>query len=120
MSNKFEDRLAHAIDEAIRGQLDGPASDSGTISTERLASVLVGTGIVADPVQHQQDLVAIMDKQVRDSEGWSDEFVTTDEHPILLMPEDRQLFTSHEPRWGDEDQTTYHRRVTAWREVHRA
>lgn len=118
MSNKFEDRLAHAIDEAIRGQLDGPASDSGTISTGRLAAVLVGTGIVADPVQHQQDLVAIMDKQVRDSEAWCDQYCTHgvdddgNEQPAVAWTADR-------PEW-ERGVPVYHRRVTEWREVHRA
>ena len=121
MSDKFEDRLAHAIDEAIRGQLDGPAHDSGTISTERLAAVLVGTGIVADPVQHQQDLVAIMDKQVRDAEAFTHEFITTTYHPDELMPEDRQAMTRPGPEWDEcGEASTYHRQVTAWREVHRA
>lgn len=118
MSDKFEDRLAHAIDEAIRGQLDGPAHESGTISTERLASVLVGTGIVADPVQHQQDLVAIMDKQVRDSEGWRDEFVTVG-NPADERDDFIAAITDPSPEW-EEDCPTWHRRVTEWREVHRA
>lgn len=118
MTDKFEDRLAHAIDEAIRGQLDGPASDSGTISTERLASVLVGTGIVADPVQHQQDLVAIMDKQVRDAEGWRDEYVTV-ENPAVERDDFIAAITDQSPGW-EEDCPTWHRRVTEWREVRRA
>lgn len=108
MSDKFEDRLATALTHTLG------------LNPEQVAIALISQGIVADPVQHQQDLVAIMDKQVRDADAWTDEFVTTDEHPILLMPEDRQLFTSPEPRWADEDQTTYHRRVTEWREVRRA
>lgn len=119
MNTDFEDRLAHAIDEAIRGQLDGPAHDTGRISTERVAAVLVGTGIVADPAAHQADLQAIAARQDREATAWRDEYVTTTENPARQNAGFVAAITDHDPDWED-DIPTYHRRVTDWQEIHRA
>ncbi|WP_312979536.1 hypothetical protein [Corynebacterium sp.] len=118
MNTDFEDRLAHAIDEAIRGQLDGPAHDTGRISTERIAAVLVGTGTVADPAAHQADLQAIAARQDREATAWRDEYCTHgvdhngNEEPALAWTTDR-------PEW-ERGVPVYHRRVTDWKEIHRA
>ena len=117
MSDKFEDRLGDAIDEIMHYQ----TADNGRINTTELAATLITLGVVADPVQHQQDLTAIMDKQVRDAEAFTHEFVTTTYHPDELMPEDRQAMTRPGPEWDEwGEASTYHRQVTEWREVHRA
>lgn len=116
---KFEDRLAKAIDEAIRGQLDGPAHDTGRISTERLAAVLIGTGIVADPIAHQADLQAIAARQDREATAWRDEYVTTDGPPNEQRADFIAGITGPDPAW-EGDITTWRRRVTDWKEIHRA
>lgn len=114
MTDKFEERLGEAIDEIIRYQ----TAEDGHFNTKTLATTLIALGIVADPVQHQQDLVAIMDKQVRDAEGWRDEFVTV-ENPADERDDFIAAITAPSPEW-EEDCPTWHRRVTEWREVHRA
>ncbi|WP_130841664.1 hypothetical protein [Corynebacterium neomassiliense] len=106
MTDKFEERLATALTHTLG------------LNPEQVAATLIAQGIVADPVQHQEDLVAIMDKQVRDSEGWSDEFVTV-ENPADERDDFIAAITDQSPEW-EEDRPTWHRRVTAWREVHRA
>ena len=106
MSDKFEDRLATALTHTLG------------LNPEQVATTLIAQGIVADPVQHQQDLVAIMDKQVRDSDGWCDEFVTV-ENPADERDDFIAAITDQSPEW-EEDCPTWHRRVTEWREVHRA
>lgn len=116
---KFEDRLSHAIDEAIRGQLDGPAHDTGRIRTEGIAAVLVGTGIVADPIAHQADLQAIAARQDREATAWRDEYVTTGKHPNEQRADFIAAVSDDEPDW-DYETPTYHRRVTDWKEIHRA
>ena len=117
MSDKFEDRLAESIDEIMHYK----TADDGWINMKELAATLIAQGIVADPVEHQQDLAAIMDKQVRDAEAFTHEFITTTYHPDELMPEDRQAMTRPGPEWDEwGEASTYHRQVTAWREVHRA
>lgn len=116
---KFEERLSHAIDEAIRGQLDGPAHDTGRISTERIAAVLVGTGIVADPIAHQADLQAIAARQDREATAWRDEYVTTDENPNEQREDFIAAITGPDPDW-EGYVTTWRRRVTDWQEIHRA
>lgn len=106
MSNKFEDRLATALTHTLG------------LNPERVAATLIAQGIVADPVQHQQDLTAIMDKQVRDAAAWRDQYCTHgvdddgNEQPAVAWTTDR-------PEW-ERGVPVYHRRVTEWREVHRA
>lgn len=114
----FEDRLAAAIDETLQFQTAG----KGRFNTAELAATLIALDIVADPVQHQQDLVAIMDKQVRDAEGWSDEFVTAYVEPDDLTPAELSTMTTDHPAWpsAQDFAGVYHRRVTEWREVRRA
>lgn len=118
MNSDFEQRLTDAINDAVQSQSNVPGRESGTVNTKDLAAVLIASGAVADPVQHQQDLTAIMEKQVRDADAWRDEYVTTsdpnDERADIIA-----VFTDTEPAWDDEI-PTYHRRVTEWREVHRA
>lgn len=106
MSDKFEDRLATALTHTLG------------LNPEQVAIALISHGIVADPVQHQQDLVAIMDKQVRDAEGWCDEYVTV-ENPADERDDFIAAITDPSTEW-EEDCPTWHRRVTEWREVHRA
>ncbi|MDN6676771.1 hypothetical protein [Corynebacterium variabile] len=114
MSDKFEDRLGEAIDEIMHYQ----TADDGRINTGELAATLIAQGIVADPVQHQQALVAIMDKQVRDSEGWRDEYCT---HGVDDDGNEQQAvaWTTDHPEW-ERGVPVYHRKVTEWREVRRA
>ena len=113
--DSFEDRLDAAIDEVMHYQ----TADNGRINTGTLAATLIARGVVADPVQHQEDLTAIMEKQVRDSEGWTDEFVTTVDDPMTQNPDYISSITDHSPQW-EPHIPTWHRRVTEWREVHRA
>lgn len=116
----FEERLCAAIDEIMHYQ----TADDGWINTGTLAATLIAAGVVADPVQHQQDLTAIMDRQVRDSEGWRDQFFTGYRHPNDEYIVDSELDATPtwpgEPMPNGEQRHVYHRRVTDWQEVHRA
>lgn len=111
----FEERLGAAIDEIMHYQ----TADDGWINTGTLAATLIAVGVVADPVQHQQDLTAIMDRQVRESEAWRDEYVTSATHPDAMGVDHIADVTSPAPDWN-EYMPTYRRRVTEWEEVHRA
>ena len=111
----FEERLGAAIDEIMHYQ----TADDGWINTGTLAATLIAAGVVADPVQHQQDLTAIMDRQVRESEAWRDEYVTSATHPDAMGTDHIADVTRPAPDWN-EYMPTYRRRVTDWQEVHRA
>lgn len=113
--DSFEDHLSAAIDEIMHYQ----TADDRLINTGTLAATLIAQGVVADPVQHQQDLTAIMDRQVRESEAWRDEYVTSATHPDAMGTDHIADVTRPAPDWN-EYMPTYRRRVTDWQEVHRA
>lgn len=112
---KFEDRLAKAIDEIMHYQ----TADDGWINMRELAVTLITQGVVADPAEHQRDLEAIMAKQVRDADRWRDEYVTTTEDPARQNPGLIAAIIDPQPDWED-DVPTWRRRVTDWKEIHRA
>lgn len=107
MSDKFEDRLATALTHTLG------------LNPEQVAATLIARGVVADPVQHQQDLTAIMDRQVREASEWRDEYVTSATHPDAMGTDHIADVTRPAPNWN-EYMPTYRRRVTDWQEVHRA
>lgn len=117
MNSDFEQRLTDAINDAVQSQSNVPGREPDTVNTKDLAAVLIAFGAVADPVQHQQDLTAIMEKQVRDAEAFTHEFTTSTLHPSDDLV--NGLSTSTNPQWMDGI-PTWHRKVTEWREVHRA
>ena len=114
----FEERLGAAIDEIMHYQ----TADNGRINTGTIAATLIAQGVVADPVQHQQDLTAIMDRQVREAEAWRDEYITSYDDPADLDPEEIARMTIADPAWpsAQDFAIVYRRRVTDWQEVHRA
>lgn len=113
MTTTFEQRLAEAINAAVVGI----THRGETVTADTIAARLIATGAVADPIQHQADLTAIMEKQHRDAEAWTDEYITTSD-PNDERPDVVAVLTDAEPDWDDEI-PTYHRKATTWRKITR-
>lgn len=101
----FTDRLAGALTKL---------TSEGITDHTQIASILIASDIVGDPVEHQSDLRNIAARQDRETEAWTDEYTTVPDGNGNAF-----VSTTHEPEWR-EGAATMHRRVTAWRPLTRS